>query len=158
MAHGDVLTTTQYFRKRYKGSHGGLASADYGDEYGNNPGRGTWWNIYENDYSQKETSVRPTLVLTADLTDWMKFRAEGNYNYYYTRYESKKARETDMPILIADITEWDCTQKNRPILMHHLHLIKSVSDFTFGGFIRGEYYNNMQQTMAENTNGGLVCT
>ena len=84
---------TQYFRKRYKGSHGGLASADYGDEYGNNPGRSTWWNIYENDYSQKETSVRPTLVLTADLTDWMKFRAEGNYNYYYTRYESKKPGE-----------------------------------------------------------------
>ncbi len=146
---------TQYFRKRYKGSHGGLASADYGDEYGNNPGRSTWWNIYENDYSQKETSVRPTLVLTADLTDWMKFRAEGNYNYYYTRYESKKPGDgyanTNSGYYGMGLYTKEQTNFNASFTFN-----KSVSDFTFGGFIRGEYYNNMQQTMAENTNGGLV--
>ena len=146
---------TQYFRKRYKGSHGGLASADYGDEYGNNPGRSTWWNICENDYSQKETSVRPTLVLTADLIDWMKFRAEGNYNYYYTRYESKKPGDgyanTNSGYYGMGLYTKEQTNFNASFTFN-----KSVSDFTFGGFIRGEYYNNMQQTMAENTNGGLV--
>lgn len=132
-----------------------MASADYGDEYGNNPGRGTWWNIYENDYSQKETSVRPTLVLTADLTDWMKFRAEGNYNYYYTRYESKKPGDgyanTNSGYYGMGLYTKEQTNFNASFTFN-----KSVSDFTFGGFIRGEYYNNMQQTMAENTNGGLV--
>ena len=67
---------TRYYRTRYKGSHGGLANSSYGDEYGNNPGRSTWWNMYENDYSQKETSVRPTLTLNVELTDWLKFRTE----------------------------------------------------------------------------------
>ena len=127
---------TQYFRKRYKGSHGGLASADYGDEYGNNPGRSTWWNIYENDYSQKETSVRPTLVLTADLTDWMKFRAEGNYNYYYTRYESKKPGDgyanTNSGYYGMGLYTKEQTNFNASFTFN-----KSVSDFTCGGFIRG---------------------
>lgn len=146
---------TQYFRKRYKGSHGGLASADYGDEYGNNPGRSVWWNIYENDYSQKETSVRPTLVLTAELTDWMRFRAEGNYNYYYTRYESKKPGDgyanTNSGYYGMGLYTKEQTNFNASLTFN-----KTVNDFTFGGFIRGEYYNNLQQTMAENTEGGLV--
>ncbi len=81
---------TRYWRTRYKGSHGGLASTSYGDEYGYAPGRGTWWGIYENEYTQKETSVRPSVKLTADITDWLKFSVEGNYNYYYKRNETKE--------------------------------------------------------------------
>ncbi|WP_288207974.1 SusC/RagA family TonB-linked outer membrane protein [uncultured Parabacteroides sp.] len=146
---------TQYFRKRYKGSHGGLASADYGDEYGNNPGRSTWWNIYENDYSQKETSVRPTLVLNVELTDWMKFRAEGNYNYYYKRHEEKKPGDS-YANKKSGYYEMGQYTKEQTNLNAAFTFNKSINDFTFGGFIRGEYYNNMQQVMKENTNGGLV--
>ena len=146
---------TNYFRKRYKGSHGGLASSNYSDEYGSNPGRDTWWNIYENDYSQKETSVRPTLVLNVELTDWMKFRAEGNYNYYYRRYESKQPgtgyANTNSGYYGMGLYSKEQTNLNAAFTFN-----KSVGDFTFGGFIRGEYFNNIQQTMAENTNGGLV--
>ena len=79
-----------YFRHKYKGSHGGLADSSYGDEYGTVPGRGLWWSIYENEYTQKETSVRPALILNVKLANWVKFRAEGNYNYYYTRSENKQ--------------------------------------------------------------------
>ncbi|WP_455672103.1 SusC/RagA family TonB-linked outer membrane protein, partial [Phocaeicola sp.] len=146
---------TQYFRNRYKGSHGGLASSDYGDEYGNNPGRGTWWSIYENDYSQKETSVRPTLILNVDLADWVKFRAEGNYNYYYRRYESKQPG-TGYANTNSGYYGLGQYTKEQTNLNASFAFNKSVGDWTFGGFVRGEYYNNIQQTMAENTNGGLV--
>lgn len=50
-------------KDKYKGVHGGLASSSYGDEYGNMPGIGTWWSVYENDYRQKEISVRPVVEI-----------------------------------------------------------------------------------------------
>lgn len=40
------LYDTRYWRSRYKGSHGGLASTAYNDEYGNAPGKSVWWSIY----------------------------------------------------------------------------------------------------------------
>ncbi len=76
-------------KKKYKGAHGGLANSSYGDAYGDNPGIGLWWSIYENDDSRKETSVRPGLILRAHLTEWLDFSTEGNYNYYYVKSESK---------------------------------------------------------------------
>ena len=40
---------SKFLKDKYKGEHGGLASTSYGDVYGSVPGRGLWWNIYEND-------------------------------------------------------------------------------------------------------------
>lgn len=146
---------TNYYRTRYKGPHGGLADATYGDEYGNNPGRSIWWNIYENEYTQKETSVRPTLTLNADLTDWLKLRAEGNYNYYYKRHESKErssgyAGAASGYYAIGQYTK-EQTNANAAFIAN-----KTFGDWNFGGFLRGEYYNNTEQSMGQNTNGGLV--
>ncbi|MGL4520687.1 MAG: SusC/RagA family TonB-linked outer membrane protein [Phocaeicola sp.] len=146
---------TQYYRDKYKGSHGGLASASYGDEYGNNPGRDVWWNIYENEYTQQETSVRPTLTLNIDITDWLKFRTEGNFNYYYRRHESKQrgtgyAGQTSGYYGIGQYTK-EQTNLNAAFMLN-----KNVGDWSLGGFVRGEFYNNREQTMGQNTNGGLV--
>ena len=65
------------------------ASAAYGDLYRSVPGTGLWWSIYENDYRQIETTVRPTVNLTVDATDWLKFNIGGNLNYYYIDSEAK---------------------------------------------------------------------
>lgn len=146
---------TQYYRTRYKGLHGGLANADYGDEYGNNPGRSVWWNMYENDYSQRETSVRPTLTFNMELTDWLKFRAEGNYNNYYKRYESKERGSgyAGTESGYYGIGQYTKEQTNFNV---NFTMNKTFGDWTVGGFVRGEYYNNIEQTNAANTNGGLV--
>ncbi|MGM9760474.1 MAG: SusC/RagA family TonB-linked outer membrane protein, partial [Parabacteroides sp.] len=145
---------TQYWRTRYKGSHGGMASTDYNDEYGNIPGLSTWWAVFENQYVQKETSVRPNVKLTADLNDWLKFTAEGNYNYYYKRNEAKElgsgyANEGGA----YKLGQYTKEQTN---LNANISWNKSVSDFNISGFIRGEYYHNFVQELALNTNGGLV--
>lgn len=145
---------TRYWRTRYKGSHGGLANTDYNDEYGNAPGKNIWWSIYENEYTQKETSVRPSLKLTADLNSWLKFAAEGNYNYYYKRNESKElgsgyANEGGY----YKLGQYTKEQTN---LNANFSWNKEVSDFNISGFIRGEYYHNYQQELQLNTNGGLV--
>jgi iron complex outermembrane receptor protein len=146
---------TNYYRTRYKGSHGGLASSSYGDEYGNNPGRSVWWSIYENSYTQKETSVRPTLTLNAELTDWLKLRVEGNYNNYYKRYESKQPGTgyAGTESGYYGIGQYTKEQTN---LNANFTASKTFGDWTVGGFLRGEYYNNIEQTSGQNTNGGLV--
>ena len=145
---------TRYWRTRYKGSHGGLASNAYNDEYGNAPGKSVWWSVYENEYSQKETSVRPSLKLTADLNSWLKFTAEGNYNYYYKRNEAKElgngyANEGGM----YKLGQYTKEQTN---LNANFSWNKTLNDFNISGFIRGEYYHNHQQEMEEKTDGGLI--
>lgn len=142
------------WRKEYKGSHGGLANSSYGDKFGRIPGRGLWWSIYENDYSQHETTVRPSVVLKWDLLDWLKFAAEGNYNYYYRRAENKQpgsgyANEGGYYGMNQYLKE----QTN---LSATFSLNKSLADWSFNGFLRGDYYNNEEQAMNGNTNGGLV--
>ena len=145
---------TRYWRTRYKGSHGGLANSSYGDEYGNAPGKSVWWSVYENEYVQKETSVRPSLKLTADLNSWLKFTAEGNYNYYYKRNESKElgsgyANEGGYYAL----GQYSKEQTN---LNANLSWNKELGDFHLNGFLRGEYYHNFEQSTSLSTNGGLV--
>lgn len=141
-------------RDKYKGTHGGQASTSYGDQWGNMPGLSTWWSIYENDYRQKETSVRPTIKINADLTDWLKFNVEGNYNYYYTRFENKQlgsgyANEGGY----YGISQ---TTKEQTNLNANFMFNKTWGDWTLNGFLRGEYYENFQQAQAMNTNGGLI--
>ena len=133
---------TRYWRTRYKGSHGGLADNAYNDEYGNAPGKSVWWSVYENEYSQKETSVRPSLKLTADLNSWLKFTAEGNYNYYYKRNEAKElgsgyANEGGM----YKLGQYTKEQTN---LNANFSWNKTLNDFNISGFVRGEYYHNHQ--------------
>ena len=103
---------------------------------------------------KKETSVRPSLKLTADLNSWLKFTAEGNYNYYYKRNESKElgsgyANEGGY----YKLGQYTKEQTN---LNASFSWNKEVKDFNISGFIRGEYYHNFQQELQLNTNGGLV--
>ncbi len=143
-----------FFKKKYKGAHGGLASTSYGDEYGAVPGRGLWWSIYENDYRRKETSVRPGLTLNVKLTDWLNWSTEGNYNYYFTRDENKQlgsgyANEGGY----YSLSQYNKEQTN---FYSTLNALATMGDWTLGGFLRGEYYNNREQYSRTWTNGGLI--
>ena len=145
---------TNQFKHLYKGEHGGLASSDYGDQWGNVPGRDVWWNLYENEYKQKETVVRPNVKLTADILNWLKFTAEGSYNYYYVRAENKQpgsgyANEGGYYGLSSSTKE----QTN---LNATFNANKSFENFELHGFLRGEYFNSFQQQMSMGTNGGLI--
>lgn len=145
---------SSYLKDKYKGAHGGLASTSFGDEYGSVPGKGVWWGIYENDQTRKETSVRPSLKLNVELTDWLNWNTEGNYNYYYIRAETKNlgsgyANEGGSYSMSQSTKE----QTNFNTM---LNAQKNFGDWTLGGFVRGEYYNNIQQYASVWTNGGLV--
>ena len=83
---------TNYWRQRanYLAYNGGLRNPNDVNEPNKVPGADYWFNIFENDYLQKEQMVRGRLALTATVTDWMKLQVEGNFNNLYTKNETKE--------------------------------------------------------------------
>lgn len=148
------LYNTEKYKKDYKGLHGGLPSTSYGDPNGYNPGTGLWFSIYENSNEQKETNVRPTLSLEAEILNWLKFKAEGNYNYYYIRGEEKSLgtgyQNDGGGYTIRQYT------KEQANLYATFMMNKTLGDLTVGGFLRGEFFDAKSQSLTASTIDGLI--
>ncbi len=76
-------------RDNYIGYNGGMPQANDPNEPNKVPEPNIWFDMFENDYSQKEQMVRGRIALTATVTDWMKLQLEGNINNVYTENENK---------------------------------------------------------------------
>ena len=151
----DRTYDAKYYRDKYKGEHGGLAAVAYGDKYAYVPGRGVWWNIWENEYKQKETVVRPNLKLTAQLTPWMKWITEESLNYYYVNAESKVPgtgyRNQGGSYGISSST------KEQTNLNSNLMFDTDINeDFHFNGFLRYEIFHNRYSAISTKTEGDLI--
>ena len=153
----DRTYDAKYLRDKYKGDHGGLAQSQYGDKWGNIPGRGTWWSIWENESIQKETVIRPNLKLTVQFAPWLKWVTDGSFNYYYTRREVKNPDPgyansgTDGYYGLSQSSN-EQTNLNTNFIFD----FKVNEDWQIGGFLRGEYFNNYVFATSAETNGGLV--
>lgn len=146
---------TKYYKDKYKGVHGGLAQSGYGDAYGNIPARSLWWSINENDYTQKETTIRPTIEITYNAFPWLNFKVGGNYNYYLIRGESKQlgsgyANQGGSYSLSQDTT----TQLNFYYGANAQYQVND--DLEIHGFLRGEYFDQAAQYNSVGTSGGLI--
>lgn len=143
-----------YYRDKFLGDHGGIANTKYGDEYGSVPGKSLWFRINYNNYYQIENVYRPTVELTYDLTDWAKLTLEGNMNYYTIKGEEKVLGDG----YANEGGYYGIWQRNQEqvTLTSTLHLNKTFGDFDIGGFLRGEYYNNVHAENSVSTKGGLV--
>ncbi len=153
----DRTYDAKYFRDKYKGEHGGIAQTAYGDKWGNIPGRGVWWSIWENNTSQKETVVRPNLKVTVQFAPWLKWVTDGSFNYYYTRQETKRP---DSGYANSGNGGYyglsNSTQEQTNLNTNFIFDYKINEDWQIGGFLRGEYYNNYREATAAWTDGGLV--
>jgi len=153
---------TKYFRDKYLGEHGGLASTSYGDLYGNVPGsyKRYWFAIDNYDSYYKETVIRPTLEVNVKILDWLRFKADANMNYYYKHGEDKilgrgyanvgNGNEDGGKYAMSQFTKEEIT------LGGTFTVDKQIKDFSVGGFARFEYYNKSQSSYAVNTSGGMV--
>ncbi len=144
-----------YFRDKYLGEHGGLANTTYGDVYGNVPGASYWFQIDKYDYRQKETVVRPTFEVNVKITDWLKFKADANMNYYYNRGENKElgsgyANEGGY------YSVWQNTKEQTTFGGSFTWNKVLKEDYFIGGFARFEYYNTSSYGYSVNTDGGMV--
>ena len=153
----DRTYDAKFFRDKYKGDHGGLASTSYGDKWGSIPGKEIWWNIWEKETFQKETVVRPNLKLTVQLAPWLKWVTDGSFNYYYTRRETKTpdsgyANASGGGGYSLSNTTKEQTNLNTNLIFDFM----ANEDWRLGGFLRGEYFNNYVVGTSASTNGGLV--
>ena len=150
-----TMYDTKYFRNKYTGDkHGGLANANYGDKYANIPGKENWFQLDNYDYTRSETVIRPTVEVNVKILDWLRFRAEGNMNYYFENYESKQLGDG----YANDGGFYSMGQNNRKqsTFAGTFTFDKAVKDFNFGGFLRSEYYNTSATTQFSETSGGLI--
>ena len=153
----DRTYNAKYFRDKYKGDHGGLASLAYGDKWGPIPDRGIWWGIWANETTQKETVVRPNVKVTVQFTPWLKWVTDGSLNYYYTRRESKGkdsgyANNSGGGSYGLSQNTQEQTNLNTNLIFD----FNAGENWRLGGFLRGEYYNNYNFATAASTNGGLI--
>jgi len=60
----------------------------------NEPNKATesrfWFNLFENNYLQREQLLRGRVTLTADLAKWVKVVLEGNFNNIYKKSENQE--------------------------------------------------------------------
>ncbi len=154
------LYDSHYYRHKYKGAGGGIASSAYGDSYADVPIKDFWWRIYENSYEERNLSVRPSLALNLRVTDWLDFRAEGSLNYYHSRYEVKQlgqgyANEGNSDDSGGRYLLQQSTSREENF-SSMLTAKKYIGDFRFGGFLRGEYRNSYSDITQNATQGGLI--
>ena len=153
----DRTYDAKYFRDKYKGEHGGLASAGHGDKWGSIPGRDVWWSLWENETFQKETVVRPNLKLTVQFAPWLKWVTDGSFNYYYTRYENK---QPDSGYANSGGGGYygmsETTREQTNLNTNFIFDFNVNEDWQVGGFLRGEYFNNYVFGVSSHTNSGLI--
>ena len=151
----DRMYDAKYYRDKYKGTHGGLAQTSYGDEWGYVIGRGTWWGIWENEYFQKETMVRPDLKLTWDLTPWLKWVTEGNYNNYFVEAQTKNPGDG----YYNQGGSFGISQSRDEQINLNTNLMvdKQLNeDWRINGFLRYEFFNRYSSSMSASTKGDFI--
>lgn len=151
----DRMYDAKYYRDKYKGSHGGIAQTSYGDEWGYVIGRGTWWSIWENEYFQKETVVRPDLKLTWEFTPWLKWVTEGSYNYYFMQAENKQPGSG----YYNQGGYYGTQQVRKEQINFNTNLMfdkQFNEDWHLNGFLRYELYNGYRSSISTNTKGDFI--
>ncbi|WP_455630115.1 SusC/RagA family TonB-linked outer membrane protein [Parabacteroides sp.] len=150
--HFDV----DYFRDKYLGEHGGVADAGRGDLYGNLPSsyKNYWFALDNYETYRKETVIRPTFEVNVKILDWLRFKADGNMNYYYVRGEDKQLGNG----YANKGGYYGLSQKTKEefTVGGAFTADKQIKDFNVGGFLRYEYYNRSQTSLSVSTNGDMV--
>lgn len=148
---------TNYWRKRenYVAYNGGLRNPNDVNEPNKVPGADYWFNIYENDYSQKEQMVRGRLALTATVTDWFKVQLEGNFNNLYTKNETKEMG-SGVNFTGGRYGLGHTTKETNFLKWMGIFNKKINNDLDFNGYIGGESQEyNISYNYSE-TSGGLT--
>lgn len=151
----------QYDTKKYKqqeyyqAPHGGVPSNNYGDDYGYVPGRKTWFEYNNNKSVSKEQVIRPTVKLTATVTDWLSVNMEANMNSYTRKFEGKYlgngyANEGGSYKLRHN------TDESKTIKMAAIINKDFNEDFTSSLIVGAEIWEQEKSNTEVKTDGGLI--
>lgn len=156
----NTLYDPSYYRHKYMGEHGGMASAAHGDAYANVPLKDYGWEIDQNNRQQRETSVRPKVNIGVVITDWLSFQSEASADYYNTTKETKLKgrgyRNQGNDDNSGGRYEMFKTSSREETLSGMLTAERALGDFRLGGFLRSEYRNAFADYTLNATNSGLI--
>lgn len=141
--------------KYYQADHGGVPSTNFGDDYAYVPGRGTWFSYNNTSSVSKEQVVRPTVKLSAELTDWFSLNLEANMNSYTKKYEYKSlgggyANEGG-GYKLRHSTDESKTAKISAVINKNVN-----EDITSSFIIGGEMWEQEKSYTDVGTDGGLI--
>ena len=150
------LVDISYFRDKYLGEHGGIASTSYGDKYGSVPSslKNYLFKVDHYDYTRKEVVIRPTFEVNVKINDWLKFKADANMNRYFTSVEQKQLGSG----YLNEGGYYGMSQelKEQFTVGGTFTASKQIKDFSVGGFARFEYYSTSSRNYSVGTSGGMV--
>ncbi|TDE10071.1 SusC/RagA family TonB-linked outer membrane protein [Dyadobacter psychrotolerans] len=141
-------------RQNYIGYNGGIPQANDVNEPNKVPEPNIWFNIFENNYTQKEQMVRGRIALTGTVTDWMKVQVEGNLNNVYTENETKELGQ-GTNFTGGKYVLGHSTKETRFLKWMAIFNKQITPDLDFSGYLGGESQRmNLSYNLSE-TDGGL---
>src|SRR5690606_24541503 len=147
---------TKYWMRRenYTSALGGAPNPNSNEETNKAPETRFWFNLFENNYYQKEQMIRSRVAITAKLADWSNLILEGNLNNLYTESETKELGQgqnfTGGAYALGHET------KENYFLKGMLTAERSLtSDLDISGYIGGEIQRTTRSFNRGRTDGGL---
>ncbi len=145
---------TKYYKTKYTADHGGVPSTQYNDVLGYVPGASVWFGLNNNSDVRHESTIRPIIKLTAEVTDWMKLIAEGNMNLYsYTEENKQLGQGYKNDGGYYGISSYTQRQKTGKF---NIDLHKTIDDYSASLVLGSEYFNTTESSTSANTNGGFI--
>ncbi len=147
---------TKYWmqKEHYTSILGGAPDLNDPNEPNKSPESRFWFQLFENNYLQKEQLLRGRLSVTADLTPWAKLILEGNINNIYIKRETKElGQQKDFRGGLYGLGFENRESKFlKAILMMNKELNK---DFSVSGYIGAEMQRFTNTFEYTETRGGL---
>lgn len=147
---------TKYWMQpdKYTSIFGGAPDPSDPNEPNKVPEARFWFNMFNDNYLQREQMLRGRITVTADLTSWAKFIVEGNINNVYTKSEQKQLGEQKN--FAGGLYSLGYEYRRSKFLKAMLMMNKELnSDFELSGYVGAETQRFENSYSYSETNGGL---
>ncbi|HEU4607249.1 MAG TPA: hypothetical protein VFS31_04015, partial [Chitinophagaceae bacterium] len=147
---------TKYWMQpdKYTSIFGGAPDPSDPNEPNKVPEARFWFNMFNDNYLQREQMLRGRITVTADLTSWAKFIVEGNINNVYSKSEQKQLGEQKN--FAGGLYSLGYDYRRSKFLKAMLMMNKDLnSDFSLSGYVGAETQRFEDSYSYSETNGGL---
>ncbi|WP_316814510.1 SusC/RagA family TonB-linked outer membrane protein [Pedobacter nyackensis] len=142
-------------KDKYTSSLGGAPDPGNSSETNKAPESRFWFNLFENNYYQREQLLRGRVTVTADLTPWAKFIVEGNINNIYLKNETKELGEGTN--FSGGSYQLGFQQKLSKYMKGMFAVNKELNkDLTLTGYLGAELQKFEYSDVTSATSGGLL--
>ena len=137
--------------------HGGLPSADYGDEYAYMPGKSIWFDYYMNSNVKEEDLFQSQTTLSYSPVKWLTLIGEYYRMNYNTKTEEKRADRSFEQKGTAGFYSLAFSHKQEEIWkLNATYNHEITTDLAVNGMIGMESWETEHNASRTQTNGGLV--